>query len=95
MVGPSGKIYPVPANYASKSKLVEGLDNCKSKLGNYEIEPESRFVSSTVGVSEYSRVKILRLSGTVKSTMTVQMHLLAHISTKWNTDSRVKRRLTV
>ncbi len=24
MVGPDGKIYPVPANYASKSKLVEG-----------------------------------------------------------------------
>lgn len=24
MLGPAGKIYPVPANYASKSKLVEG-----------------------------------------------------------------------
>lgn len=24
MVGPAGKLYPVPANYASKSKLVEG-----------------------------------------------------------------------
>ena len=24
MVGPDGKNYPVPANYASKSKLVEG-----------------------------------------------------------------------
>jgi len=24
MVGPDGKVYPVPANYASKSKLVEG-----------------------------------------------------------------------
>lgn len=24
MVGPDGKIYPVPANYASKSKLIEG-----------------------------------------------------------------------
>ena len=24
MIGPEGKIYPVPANYASKSKLVEG-----------------------------------------------------------------------
>jgi hypothetical protein len=24
MVGPDGKTYPVPANYASKSKLVEG-----------------------------------------------------------------------
>ena len=36
------------ANEKVKLKLVEGLDNCKSKLGNYEIEPESRFVSSTV-----------------------------------------------
>jgi uncharacterized coiled-coil protein SlyX len=24
MIGPDGKVYPVPANYASKSKLVEG-----------------------------------------------------------------------
>ena len=24
MIGPDGKSYPVPANYASKSKLVEG-----------------------------------------------------------------------
>src|SRR5579884_2500845 len=24
MVGPDGKVYPVPANYASKSKLVQG-----------------------------------------------------------------------
>lgn len=24
MIGPEGKVYPVPANYASKSKLVEG-----------------------------------------------------------------------
>ena len=24
MMGPDGKKYPVPANYASKSKLVEG-----------------------------------------------------------------------
>ncbi|MBU3660043.1 MAG: protein translocase subunit SecD [Flavobacteriales bacterium] len=36
------------ANEKVKSKLVEGLENCKSKLGKYEIEPESRFVSSTV-----------------------------------------------
>lgn len=36
------------ANDKVKSKLIEGLENCKSKLGNYQIEPESRFVSSTV-----------------------------------------------
>jgi SecD/SecF fusion protein len=36
------------ANEKVKSKLIEGLDNCKTKMGSYEIEPESRFVSSTV-----------------------------------------------
>jgi hypothetical protein len=33
MVGPGGKIYPVPANYASKSKLVEG-DGLKLTIGD-------------------------------------------------------------
>lgn len=32
MVGPDGKIYPVPANYASKSKLVQG-DILKLSIG--------------------------------------------------------------
>lgn len=32
MVGPEGKIFPVPANYASKSKLVEG-DRLKLTIG--------------------------------------------------------------
>jgi SecD/SecF fusion protein len=31
-----------------KSKLNEALNNCKPKLGSYTIEPDSRFVSSTV-----------------------------------------------
>ena len=31
-----------------KEKLEKGLDLCKSKLGSYKIEPDSRFVSSTV-----------------------------------------------
>lgn len=33
MVGPDGKIYPVPANYASKSKLVQG-DILKLAIGD-------------------------------------------------------------
>jgi SecD/SecF fusion protein len=36
------------ANTKVKDKLIEGLENCTSKMGKYEIEPESRFVSSTV-----------------------------------------------
>lgn len=33
MVGPDGKLYPVPANYASKSKLVQG-DGLKLTIGD-------------------------------------------------------------
>lgn len=33
MMGPDGKIYPVPANYASKSKLVQG-DILKLSIGD-------------------------------------------------------------
>jgi|SRR3989339_677102 len=33
MVGPNGKVFPVPANYASKSKLVEG-DILKLSISN-------------------------------------------------------------
>lgn len=33
MIGPDGKVYPVPANYASKSKLVEG-DTLKLTIAN-------------------------------------------------------------
>jgi len=36
------------ANAKVKAKLQEGLKNCKPKMGNYELEPDSRFVSSTV-----------------------------------------------
>ncbi|HSX41514.1 MAG TPA: hypothetical protein VLF21_02700 [Candidatus Saccharimonadales bacterium] len=33
MVGPDGKLYPIPANYASKSKLVQG-DMLKLTIGD-------------------------------------------------------------
>jgi SecD/SecF fusion protein len=36
------------ANIQVKQKLEEGLKLCSPKLGTYKIEPESRFVSSTV-----------------------------------------------
>ncbi len=43
MIGDDGKQYPVPANYASKSKLVEGD---KLKLN---ITPDNRFVYKQIG----------------------------------------------
>ncbi len=46
MLGEDGKQYPVPANYASKSKLVEGD---KLKL---TITPENRFVYKQIGPVE-------------------------------------------
>ena len=41
-----------------RKKLEEGMKNCKSKLGNYTIEPESRFVSSSVSEELESSSKI-------------------------------------
>jgi len=51
MVGPDGKKYSVPANYASKSKLVEGD---KLKL---IIQPDGRFVYKQIGPIERDRIK--------------------------------------
>ena len=46
MIGPDGKNYPVPANYASKSKLVEG------DLMKLTITPEGRFLYKQIGPVE-------------------------------------------
>jgi len=46
MIGPDGKIYPVPANYASKSKLIEG-DNLK-----LTISPDGSFIYKQIGPIE-------------------------------------------
>ena len=46
MIGPSGKNYPVPANYASKSKLVEG------DLMKLTITPEGKFMYKQIGPVE-------------------------------------------
>ncbi len=43
MMGPDGKIYPVPANYASKSKLVQG-DILKLSIGD-----DGRFTYKQIG----------------------------------------------
>jgi hypothetical protein len=43
MIGPDGKSYPVPANYASKSKLVEG------DILKLTIAPDGSFVYKQIG----------------------------------------------
>jgi hypothetical protein len=50
MIGADGKQYPVPANYASKSKLVEG-DTLK-----LTIVPDGSFVYKQIGPIERKRV---------------------------------------
>lgn len=50
MVGPDGKIYTVPANYASKSKLVEG------DILKLTIRPDGSFIYKQIGPVERKRV---------------------------------------
>ncbi len=50
MVGPDGKLYSVPANYASKSKLVEG------DLLKLTISPDGSFVYKQIGPVERERI---------------------------------------
>ena len=50
MIGPDGKNYPVPANYASKSKLVEG------DILKLTITPEGRFLYKQNGPVERKTV---------------------------------------
>ncbi|MBU4332274.1 hypothetical protein KKD19_04945 [Patescibacteria group bacterium] len=51
MIGPDGKQYSVPANYASKSKLIEG------DVLKLTIQPDGRFVYKQIGPQERVRVK--------------------------------------
>lgn len=46
MVGPDGKIYPVPANYASKSKLVQG------DILKLTIAEDGAFIYKQIGPAE-------------------------------------------
>lgn len=50
MVGPDGKLYSVPANYASKSKLVEG------DLLKLTISPDGSFIYKQIGPVERDRI---------------------------------------
>lgn len=50
MVGPDGKVYPVPANYASKSKLVEG-DTLKLTIAD-----DGSFIYKQIGPVERKKV---------------------------------------
>ena len=50
MIGPDGKNYPVPANYASKSKLVEG------DIMKLTIEDDGRFLYKQIGPVERKSV---------------------------------------
>ncbi|MDQ5943374.1 MAG: hypothetical protein QG675_142 [Patescibacteria group bacterium] len=50
MIGPDGKTYPVPANYASKSKLVEG-DTLK-----LTIAPDGSFIYKQIGPIERKKL---------------------------------------
>ena len=50
MIGPDGKNYPVPANYASKSKLVEG------DLMKLTIAPDGKFLYKQIGPIERKTV---------------------------------------
>jgi hypothetical protein len=50
MIGPDGKNYPVPANYASKSKLVEG------DLLKLTITEDGKFLYKQIGPTERQTV---------------------------------------
>src|SRR3989338_10405750 len=50
MVGPDGRMYPVPANYASKSKLVEG------DVLKLTIAPDGSFIYKQIGPIERRRI---------------------------------------
>ena len=50
MIGTDGKQYPVPANYASKSKLVEG------DVLKLTITPDGSFIYKQIGPTERKRV---------------------------------------
>lgn len=51
MIGPDGKQYSVPSNYASKSKLVEG------DIMKLTIQPNGTFVYKQIGPRERDRLK--------------------------------------
>jgi hypothetical protein len=65
MIGPDGKQYSVPANYASKSKLVEG------DILKLTITPNGTFIYKQIGPIERGRV-IGKLEQTTEGNFFVQ-----------------------
>ncbi len=57
MIGPDGKSYSIPVNYASKSKLVEG------DLLKLTIEQDGRFLFKQIGPVERIRTRGILISG--------------------------------
>lgn len=73
MVGSDGKQYDVPANYASKSKLVEG------DILKLTINPDGSFLFKQIGPSERSRVV-----GILAYNPTEGRYLVTSNDKKWN-----------
>jgi hypothetical protein len=71
MIGPDGKQYSMPANYASKSKLVEG------DIMKLTITPTGTFVYKQIGPIER-----LRIIGTLEQT-SVGNYIVTHEGKKW------------
>lgn len=73
MIGADGKSYPVPPNYASKSKLVEG-DLLKLTIG-----PRGNFIFKQVGPIERERIV-----GHVGYDQTIGEYYVAAEDKRWN-----------
>jgi hypothetical protein len=73
MVGSDGKIYTVPANYASKSKLVEG------DMLKLTITPRGSFIYKQIGPIERNRVM-----ATIGFDPTIGEYYAADEARRWN-----------
>lgn len=65
MIGPDGKRYSIPANYCSKSKLVEG------DILKLTIKPDGSFVYKQIAPIERKRVKGLLTKDSVSGEFTI------------------------
>lgn len=73
MIGGDGKTYAVPANYASKSKLVEG------DLLKLTITPKGSFIYKQIGPIERGRV-----IGTLGFDLTSGDYFVTHENRRWS-----------
>ncbi|MDP3899530.1 MAG: hypothetical protein Q8Q23_00420 [bacterium] len=72
MIGPDGKQYTIPANYASKSKLVEG------DILKLTITPNGRFVYKQIGPIER-----IRLIGKLKLQSNSECYVITEDNRQW------------